>query len=259
MVVASATMDLSLLLLLAGVAMVAGFVQGLSGFGFGLIAMSVWAWTLEPRMAAPCAVFGALSGQVLAALTVRRGFDLHRLWPFLVGGLAGLPLGAWLLPRLDAVLFRNLIGLLLVLWCPLMLVSGRIPRISAGGRWADGVAGACGGVTGALGGFTGAVPTLWCTLRGYEKDTQRAVIQNFNLAMLAATMATYIATGVVTTSLVPQFAVIAPALLIPSLLGARVYVGISTQAFRNIVLGLLTAAGAALLVSSLPPLLARWR
>ena len=244
--------------ILAGGAALAGFVQGLSGFGFGLVAMSIWAWTLDPLVAAACAVFGALTGQLLAAFTVRRGVNLARLAPFVLGGLAGLPFGIWLLPQIDATLFRALIGALLALWCPLMLFSGRIPHIHAGDRWADAVVGACGGVAGALGGFTGPLPTLWCTLRGFDKDLQRTVIQNFNLALLAATMASYIATGVVTTALLPQFAVIAPALVLPGLLGARIYVGISPLAFRNVVLSLLTASGVALLASSLPALAARW-
>ena len=51
----------------------AGFVQGLSGFGFSMVAMSFWAWTLEPRLAAVLAVCGALTGQIVAAATVRRG------------------------------------------------------------------------------------------------------------------------------------------------------------------------------------------
>ena len=42
-----------LYLVLAAGAMAAGFVQGLSGFGFGMVAMSFWAWTVEPRLAAP--------------------------------------------------------------------------------------------------------------------------------------------------------------------------------------------------------------
>ncbi|HVL44037.1 MAG TPA: TSUP family transporter, partial [Acidovorax sp.] len=77
----------------------AGFVQGLSGFGFSMVAMSVWAWALEPRLAAVLAVCGALTGQVVAAATVRRGFDKARLLPFVLGGLAGIPLGVALLPR----------------------------------------------------------------------------------------------------------------------------------------------------------------
>ena len=197
---------------------------------------SFWAWVLEPRLAATLAVFGALLGQVLAALTVRRGFDGRRLLPFVLGGLAGIPLGVALLPHLDMVWFRAVLGTLLALWCPAMLLSARLPR---------------------LGGFTGALPTLWCTLRGYPKDAQRAVIQNFNLSMLAVTMAIYLATGIVTREMLPMFAVVAPAMLVPTLLGTRVYIGISEARFRQIVLGLLTASGLAMLASSLPRLLER--
>lgn len=56
-------------------AVVAGFVQGLSGFAFSMVAMSFWVWVLEPHLAAALAVFGSLTGQVLAAVTMRRGFN----------------------------------------------------------------------------------------------------------------------------------------------------------------------------------------
>jgi uncharacterized membrane protein YfcA len=108
---------------------------------------------------------------------------------------------------------------------------------------------------GPLGGFTGALPTLWCTLRGFEKDQQRAVIQNFNLAMLTVTMLSYLASGQVTRTMWPSLAVVAPALLVPAWLGTRLYLGISDMAFRRIVLGLLTASGIALLAAALPRLL----
>jgi len=232
----------------------AGFVQGLSGFGFSLTALSFWAWGLPPQQAAVLAVFGGLTGQLLAAFTVRRGFDTRAVLPFIAGGLLGLPLGLWLLPRIDAVAFRAFVGALLAVWCPVMLVSSRLPRVGCG-RVGDAMAGAVGGLMGPLGGFTGAIPTLWCTLRGFERDAQRAVIQNFNLAMLAVTMASYLATGLVTRPMLPLLALVAPALLLPALLGMRVYDRISPAAFRNVVLGLLTLSGRAMLGSALPRLL----
>lgn len=245
-------MDAPLLLVIVGAAC-AGFVQGLSGFGFSLVALSFWAWALEPRLAAALSVFGALSGQLLAAFTVRRGFQAHQVLPLIGGGLLGLPLGLWLLPQVDATLFRAFVGTLLAVWCPVMLLSGRLPRVG-GGRLGDALAGAVGGAMGPLGGFTGAIPTLWCTLRGYERDVQRAVIQNFNLALLAVTMATYLATGMVTRATLPLMGVVLPALLLPALLGMKVYIGISPATFRNVVLSLLTLSGLAMLANSL----ARW-
>ena len=248
-------MDAPVLVIALG-ACVAGFVQGLSGFAFGLTAMSIWAWSVEPRLAAVLAVAGSLAGQILAALTVRRGFDWRRLAPFLAGGLAGLPLGVWLLPRLDVPLFKALLGTLLVVWCPAMLLAPHLPKLRAG-RGGDGIAGLLGGVLGGIGGFTGAVPTLWCTLCGYDKDLQRAVIQNFNLALLAVTFAVYLGSGIVAAPMWPAIGIAVLAMLLPALIGMRVYIGLSETTFRRIVLLLLTASGIALLAAALPVLLRR--
>lgn len=236
-------------------AALAGFVQGLSGFAFGLTAMSIWAWVIDPQLAAVLAVIGGLTGQVVAALSVRRGFDLARLAPFLLGGIAGVPLGTALLPHLDIDWFKTGLGGFLVLWCPAMLLSKDLPRITSGGRFADALAGLFGGVGGGLGGFSGTLPTLWCTLRGYERDVQRGIIQNFNLAMLVVTLTAYLVSGLVTRSALPMVAVVLPAMLIPALLGTRIYVGLSETGFRKLVLGLLTLSGLVLLSSGLPKLL----
>ena len=243
-------MNADTILLVAGAA-IAGFVQGVSGFAFSMVAMSIWAFGLEPRVAAVMAVFGGMTGQWLSALTLRRGLHLDRLWPFLAGGTLGVPLGVWLVPQVSPNAFLLVLGCVLVVFCPVMLLLPRLPRMHHGGRAADAVAGAGGGVMTAFAGFAGVVPTLWTTLRGWDKDTQRAVVQNFNLAALTATMAAYIATGTVTREMLPMFALVAPALVIPSLLGTRVYLGLSEARFRQIVLSLLTLSGLAMLWKAL--------
>ena len=236
-------------------AVIAGFVQGLSGFAFSLVATSIWAWGVDPKLAAACAIFGGFSGQVMAAFRVRRGFDWMVLLPYLIGAAVGIPIGISLLPLLDVNLFKVVLGGMLVVWCPLMLFARHLPRVTAGGRVADGAAGLLGGVCGGIGGFTGVVPTLWCTLRGMEKDVQRSVIQNFNMAALAFTLIGYIWTGTITREMLPMFAVVLVAMAVPVILGARLYIGISEATFRKIVLTLLTASGVALLASGLPKLL----
>ncbi|MFX6036051.1 sulfite exporter TauE/SafE family protein, partial [Acinetobacter baumannii] len=79
-------------------------------------------------------------------------------------------------------------------------------------------------------------------MRGYEKDRQRAIIQNFNLTILMVTMAVYLLAGNVTAEMLPRVAVVAPAMLIPALIGARVYHRIDEARFRAIVLTLLTVS-----------------
>jgi uncharacterized membrane protein YfcA len=139
--------------------------------------------------------------------------------------------------------------------CSAMLVSQRLPQVTRGGRIGDALAGAAGGVMGGLGGFTGVAPTLWCTLRGFDKAGQRMVIQNFNLAALAVTMAAYLAGGAVTQPMWPLLPLVAAAIVLPSLVGARFYRGLGEAGFRRVVLGLLTAAGAAMVASGLRAML----
>ncbi|MDO9707247.1 sulfite exporter TauE/SafE family protein [Paracraurococcus lichenis] len=228
-----------------------GFVQGLSGFAFGLVAQAIWAWTLDPVLAGPLTVFGSLVGQMLAIGTIRRGFEARRALPFILGGVLGVPLGVLLLPRIDPGGFRIAVGLLLVVWCPAMLLARDLPRIERGGRLADGAAGMLGGIMGGLGGLTGPAPTLWVTLRGWGRDAQRSVFQAFNLAMHALTMAAYLASGTVTPRAASLFLVVAPAMLLPALLGARLYRRFSDIAFQRLVLGLLAATGLVLLATAL--------
>jgi hypothetical protein len=228
----------------------AGFVQGLSGFAFGLVAMSVWSWTIAPQLAAPMVVFGSVIGQLLAVGVLRRGFDLRRAAPFIVGGVFGVPLGVWLLHDVDPRLFRGGVGLFLIVYCSIMLMARHLPVVTHGGRFADGVVGWIGGVMGGLGGLTGPAPTLWCTLRGWDRDAQRAVFQSFNLVMQVLTLVTYVVSGTITPAMLGIFAVIAPAVVVPTLLGLRLYRRISTAAFQRLVLFLLLISGV-LLVASL--------
>ncbi len=240
--------------LIAGAAL-GGFVQGLSGFAYGLVALAVWAWVMEPQVAGPIVVFGSLVGQMLALPTIRRGFVAGRSLPFVAGGAAGIPVGVLALRAIDPTGFKAALGAFLVLWCPAMLALRSPPRLGWGGRWADMASGFGGGIGGGLGGLTGPVPILWASLRGWTPDEQRGVFQPYNLVMHALILAVYVATGMVTLEFLPLFAMVAPAMVIPNWLGARLYRRISPAIFRRLVLGLLTASGVVMMAASLPKLL----
>lgn len=242
--------------ILAFGAAVAGLVQGISGFAFAMVAMAIWVWGVDPKLAAVMAVFGGLTGQIISVIRVRRGFHLELLWPFVLGSAIGIPIGTWLLPLLDPNRFKLVLGALLVLCCSAMLATSRLPKIHHGGRAADAAVGLLGGVMAPISGFSGLAPALWCTLRGYTKDAHRAVLQNFNLIVLAATFVSLIVTRRVHTGLVPQMAVVAGSLIVPSIWGSKIYIGLSPAAFRNTVLWLLVFAGAAMLAAALRAMMA---
>jgi uncharacterized membrane protein YfcA len=240
------------LIWLAGGAAIAGLVQGISGFAFSMVAVSIWVWGLDPKFAATMAVFGGWFGQCISALRVRRGWHMHILVPFVIGAAIGIPIGTQLLTTLNPNLFKLVLGLLLVVCCSAMLLSSRLPKITHGGKPADAVVGLLGGVMAPLSGFSGLAPALWATLRGYNKDEHRAVLQNFNLIVLSATFASSIWGGRIRPAAMwPQMGVVAGAMILPALWGSKIYVGMSAAAFRKTVLWLLVLAGAVMLSSVL--------
>jgi uncharacterized membrane protein YfcA len=230
---------------------VGGFVSGIAGFAFGLVALTFWVWQIDPKLLAPMVVFGSFVAQSLSVGVVRRSFDWKRLTPFLVGGALGVPVGAALLGVVNITMFRLTVGLILVVYCSSMLLIGNAKPVAAGGRLADGVAGLIGGVMGGLAGLTGPAPTLWCTVRGWDKDTQRCIFQSFNLGMQAIALVTYWLNGTLTPTVGKVFALMFPAVIIPTLIGARLYKRINEVAFRRIVLALLLLSGVVLLGSTL--------
>lgn len=236
-------------------AAIAGLVQGISGFAFAMVAVSIWVWGIDPKFAAVMAVFGGWFGQVISALRVRRGWHLELLWPFVLGSAIGIPIGTQLLPMLDPNQFKLVLGSMLVVSCSLMLATSRLPQIHHGGRVADAGVGLLGGVMAPLSGFSGLAPALWCTLRGYHKDAHRSVIQNFNLIVLSATVTSNVWSGRLRPALWPQMAVVAGSMLLPALWGSKIYVGMSAGAFRKTVLWLLVLAGAVMLSASLKTML----
>jgi len=232
-------------------AAIAGLVQGISGFAFSMVAVSIWVWGLDPKFAATMAVFGGWLGQVISVLRVRRGWHFELLWPMLIGAAIGIPLGNLLLNRLDPNWFKLVLGSLLVVCCSAMLATSRLPKVTKGGKPADAGVGLLGGVMAPLSGFSGLAPALWATLRGYNKDEHRAVLQNFNLAVLSATLALNVRSGRIKADMWPQMAVVAGSMILPALWGSKIYVGMSAGAFRKVVLWLLVLAGAVMLANAL--------
>jgi uncharacterized membrane protein YfcA len=238
-------------------ALAGGLVQGLSGFAFGLVAMTVWVWVLSPQVAGPLVVFGSLVGQLLSIRAFRGGFNGRRVRPFVLGGCIGTPIGVWLLHYIDQTVFKLAVGLILLVYCPLMLSLKAAPRVTAGGRLADGGVGLIGGMMGGLGGLNGPAPTLWCSLRGWSRHEQRAVFQVFSVSMQSLTLAMYSATGLITRETLFLFALVAPAMIVPTLLGVQLYARFSDLAFRRLILVLLSLSGIVLLVASVPRLMVR--
>src|SRR5690606_40834458 len=106
-------------------AIVAGFVQGLTGFAFALIAMSFWVWVLAPQLAAPLLVFASIWSHLISLTQEQKPPILSKQWllPYLVADFFCVTLSTFLLHIIQAFTFILGFGIFLVLLSPLMLLT----------------------------------------------------------------------------------------------------------------------------------------
>jgi uncharacterized protein len=231
-------------------ALAGGFVSGLAGFGTGLVALGIWLYVFPPSIAVPLVIICSVVSQTAALLTFWRQIDFKLVWPFLVGGLAGVLPGTMLVAHADPRLFKLGVGVLLLVFPTALYFNRRPLALTFGGRAADGLVGFAGGVLGGLAGLSGPLPTLWASVRGWGKDERRGVFQMFNWTILTAALCLQTGAGLITQE-VARFGLLAlPGTIVGSWLGARAYRALSDKSFRDVVLGLLFLSGVGLVWSS---------
>ena len=231
-------------------ALAGGFVNGLSGFGMAMVAIAFWLQALSPATASSLAAICAVVAHLQSVSMIVHAIDARRLAPFIVGGLIGIPIGTWLLVGIDEHSFRLWIGALMAAYAAIML-SGRVRIRVKGGVAADGAVGLAGGILGALAGLSGAPAAIWAGMRDWSKDQRRAVLQPFNMAILAVAIVAHGVAGLFTADLLRAMLFAVPTTLVGAYVGKSLYRRLGDHHFDRVVLAILLVAGVILVGSGL--------
>jgi len=223
------------------------FVAGLSGFAFGLVAASLWLYVLTPLQSASLIVGFGLLVQGYSVWKLRAAIDWRRLWPFMIGAVAGVPVGVSLLTWADPKSVRIAIGAILIAYSLYAFLRPKLKIATVVPPAPDMAVGFVNGLLGGLTGLAGIIITIWCNLRGLPKDLQRATFQPVAVVVFAMAALLLGAKGSLTPETAKLFALGLPFLFAGTWLGLKLFGRINEAMFRKIVLALLFASGVALL------------
>jgi uncharacterized membrane protein YfcA len=232
-------------------ALAGGFISGLAGFGTALMALGIWLYVLPPSVVVPLILICSIISQTSTLPSIWRSIDFKLVWPFLLGGVAGVPLGTLLVAYADPGIFKLSVGVLLLVFPAALYFNRRPMAFSFGGRIADTGIGFAGGILGGLAGLSGVLPVLWASVRGWDKDQRRGVFQTFNWTVLSAAFCLQASTGFITREIMWLTLLTLPATITGAWLGTRTYHALSDNDFRDVVLGILFLSGIVLVWSSL--------
>ncbi len=228
-------------------ALVGGIAAGGTGFAFGLAASAIWLHRIDPLHSA---ILITGCGVLLHLTTIwqqRQHVDFGRVWPFVIGGLAGVPIGVLFLAHTDAGVLKIALGVFLTVFGTYALLAPKLATFTGGGRPADIAIGFIGGILGGLGGYSGVLPTIWTQLRGWPKEIARAVYQPYVIIMQAITLA-----GIMLVAFDPAglmlLIVVLPPLLLGTWIGWKLYGRLDDRRFRQALALLLIGSGLTLVL-----------
>jgi hypothetical protein len=227
-------------------AFMGGLAAGAAGFAFGIVATAVWLHAIDPIHSTILVVSGGTIIQAGTIWPLRRSIEPRRLWPFLAAGLAGIPIGVWLLVRTDAHALKVGLGLFLAAYGVYALATPRLPRIERGGRLADAAVGFAGGILGGIGGYSGVLPAIWTQLRGWTKEVARSVYQPFIVMAHVVTLALVGAVAMDREGII-LLLIALPALIAGAAIGWRIYGRLDEHRFRQALAALLVVSGVTLM------------
>lgn len=251
-------MSAASVIVVAVVLFFAGVVSGLAGFAFSAVAACIL-WLLPPLQAVPLTMLLSACNQLLSISKLRREMTIigtaerEGALPYILGGLAGAPVGVELLRRLPVSLFTGGLGAFLVVYALVMLLMpGRFRIKQCGSKTTAVAVGALGGVIGGFSGFGASALVVYLGLRGADKSAIRGVTQPFIMVMqlVSLTMLAVVQPAVFDVAFWFLWALTLPAVLVGSNAGVALYRRLSDRNFRRAVLILLIVSGASLVAKS---------
>lgn len=109
-------MDITIFLIMSVISL-AGFAQGLSGFGFGLVAMPLLPLLMDFKDAVALTVLLNLVVCGTTFLSIRSHYSWKQGFWLVVGACLGVPAGVYVLIKLNEILLLRILGGVMLLFC----------------------------------------------------------------------------------------------------------------------------------------------
>ncbi len=219
----------------------ASFTMSLTGFGFALIATPLLLLLMHTKSVIFVNLLLSMFLSVFILWQSRSYIELKRIVPFAVGGILGLPLGAYILLQITIPSLQLLVGVLVLIFV-IPLALGREHHIKKKG-FVGSIAGFASGTLQISTSLSGPPVVLFALSQGWSKESFRANLVAYFLFLNCVTLPILILTGIITSKSIMAAFIYSPALIIGFYLGSKALNRLSASLFRRIAIFIVMVAG----------------
>ncbi|MEO1020293.1 MAG: sulfite exporter TauE/SafE family protein [Pseudomonadota bacterium] len=223
------------MLLVAGAALIGGFVRGFAGFGSALVVMPLATMVIAPQLAIIMMCFLEIPS---AIWLLRKSWGLVRpreIALIMAGALIGSPIGIEILIALDPPTIRWII-------CGLIFMA--VTSLATGWRYSGATSPIAAGAVGFTSGITGAVAAIglvpvvlfWLSGREEAAAVTRANILAYSVFLIGFVLVMMTVRELVTVQIVLGSLAILPFYIGAAWVGERYFAGTSNQGYKSVAL-----------------------
>lgn len=228
-------------LLIIGIMITAGIIQGVTGFGSALFGMPFLAQLLTARVATPLFALAALFAELVGIVRYRHALTFQSVWRVALAAVIGIPFGVYGVTMIDERLVLTILGIVISTYAAYRLFTPRMPRLSHP-NWAYPFGLVAGLLSGAYNtGGPGYV--VYGTTQGWQPDTFRANLQGLFIVGSVVGLITHFLKGNFNERVLYLWVYATPAFIIGLFIGYALNRTISPAVFTKLVLIMLLVIG----------------
>lgn len=225
----------------------AGLIQGVTGFGAGLVAIPLLLLIIDVKIAVPLVMLNNVLMTSYLSFTFRSVMDWKKIYPLLVGTIPGIIIGSKCLAVIDAHLVRIFLGILLISYSLYNLFAQ--PRPLAMPKYIGYIAGLLTGFITGIVSAGGPPVIIYTTLTNWSKDQIKATLAGFFICNSTFTVMVNALSGM-TTRLTLQYCVVTmPLIVLGAYLGSHLTDKINRRTYLKIIYTFLIIMGLLMLRS----------
>lgn len=225
-----------------------GLIQGITSFGFSLIAVPLLGLFLSLKIIVPLLIIFSfiLNGIILYQL--RSYINFKEIIILIIAAAIATPIGTNVLITIDESILKLLVGVI-VLFSSIMFKFGLTVKIKNEKKAYFPV----GFISGLLNGsvsLSGPPVILFLTNQKKNKQVFRATLTSFFFTLNIITIIVFMYNGLITPRVLKLSSVLLPGLIIGSLIGIKIGNHVKEKVFVNLTIVLIASMGILSIVSS---------
>ncbi len=232
---------------MAAIIFISTLTRSTLGFGDGLLGMPLLTIVVGIEAATPLIAFVATTIAVTILRSNWHQVDIRIAWRLIIGSLAGIPVGLFLLTNIPDTIVKSILGMVLVLFGLYNLYTPKLPELND-----ERFAFMFGFVAGILGGAyntNGPPVVIYGSIRRWPPILFRATLQTYFFPTGFMILLGHGFAGLWTRDVVLLYAYVLPIVFLAIWMGGTLNKHIATEQFGRIVYGLLVVIGIVIIVS----------